>query len=625
MNQIRVPFSLVTALLGLLFLSIFPAQVFANPLVCPAVFESDNISTGTITYRSTQVNVRTDPFSSPRCEVGSYSQNATTHGARAAIRITPGPPSEVVVFAYFYDGIVNAPDTSVSLSCVGGTDYLGLSHIDEIPENTDTNCTATYANPTRSDTFTFSVRGEFVSIPGFTRYERTIGIQTLTSIDLQPLTATLSGFSGQMNGPVTVTTTFSTEIDASSFTLADFNTTGLTLSNLSTGNPPTPADFPQSYTFTATPTAATVSLSLPANAVSGYTGSDNLASNILSGTYDNIAPVITPPANISQDTDPGLATASVTFSASVSDNLGEVIAPIFTIGPTLISSPYVFPLGTTTVTINAADSFGNDATEVSFDVTITDNEAPTVAITGLPPGFSGTPDLDMTITFSEDVSGFDASDLLITNATVLPLTGGPAVYTGTIQPTGTGDISVSVPQDAATDGAGNGNNASTSVLLTIDSSCGTSNGGTFTSAPVSNLCLAGNASTVSGAGPWSWDCTSNSGGATASCSADIQSYAITTAGSPGEGGVISCTPNPVDHGGSSSCTATANNGFRFEYFSGACIGETCVLNNVTGTQNVTANFSFLLSAVGIPTLSIWALFALAGLLGGLGVGRMRKN
>lgn len=76
----------------------------------------------------------------------------------------------------------------------------------------------------------------------------------------------------------------------------------------------------------------------------------------------------------------------------------------------------------------------------------------------------------------------------------------------------------------------------TSIIYTYDASgntitkvtagvvngvCGSANGGTFTTEPAANLCNAGNPTTVSGSGPWSWKCTGISGGSSASCSAKI--------------------------------------------------------------------------------------------------------
>ena len=60
----------------------------------------------------------------------------------------------------------------------------------------------------------------------------------------------------------------------------------------------------------------------------------------------------------------------------------------------------------------------------------------------------------------------------------------------------------------------------------VNGACGSSNGGTFTSAPTTNLCSAGTASAVTGTGPWTWSCAGSGGGTTASCSAQLQSSPV---------------------------------------------------------------------------------------------------
>jgi hypothetical protein len=56
----------------------------------------------------------------------------------------------------------------------------------------------------------------------------------------------------------------------------------------------------------------------------------------------------------------------------------------------------------------------------------------------------------------------------------------------------------------------------------VNGACGSANGQKFTTAPTSDLCTTGIQTTVSGSGPWSWNCVGSSGGSTASCSADIK-------------------------------------------------------------------------------------------------------
>lgn len=68
-------------------------------------------------------------------------------------------------------------------------------------------------------------------------------------------------------------------------------------------------------------------------------------------------------------------------------------------------------------------------------------------------------------------------------------------------------------------GANGGTNASCSAPLLVTGQCGAANGVGVTKAPTTNLCSAGTASTVGGTGPWNWSCTGANGGGNASCSA----------------------------------------------------------------------------------------------------------
>jgi hypothetical protein len=67
-------------------------------------------------------------------------------------------------------------------------------------------------------------------------------------------------------------------------------------------------------------------------------------------------------------------------------------------------------------------------------------------------------------------------------------------------------------------------------------------------------------------------------------------YAIAATASPIAGGTVTCTPNPVNHGGTATCTASANAGYAFSGYSGDCNGSTCTFQNVTATRNVVATF-----------------------------------
>ncbi|HEX2899847.1 MAG TPA: HYR domain-containing protein, partial [Bacteroidia bacterium] len=89
---------------------------------------------------------------------------------------------------------------------------------------------------------------------------------------------------------------------------------------------------------------------------------------------DNLAPTITCPSNISSNTDPGVCSATVSFTnPSGADNCsGSTTTQIAG-----LASGSTFPAGNTTNTFRVTDASGNTAT-CSFTVDVTDNELPTI-------------------------------------------------------------------------------------------------------------------------------------------------------------------------------------------------------------------------------------------------------
>lgn len=55
----------------------------------------------------------------------------------------------------------------------------------------------------------------------------------------------------------------------------------------------------------------------------------------------------------------------------------------------------------------------------------------------------------------------------------------------------------------------------------VNGVCGASNGQSFSVAPTTGLCNAGNSTAVTGTGPWAWTCTGFHSGTTANCSASV--------------------------------------------------------------------------------------------------------
>src|ERR1044071_2995409 len=89
---------------------------------------------------------------------------------------------------------------------------------------------------------------------------------------------------------------------------------------------------------------------------------------------DNQAPVIACPANISVNNDNNVCGAVVSYVVNSSDNCpGQIVTQIAG-----LASGATFPVGTTTNSFLVTDASGNTAT-CSFTVTVTDNQAPTIA------------------------------------------------------------------------------------------------------------------------------------------------------------------------------------------------------------------------------------------------------
>ena len=158
--------------------------------------------------------------------------------------------------------------------------------------------------------------------------------------------------------------------------------------------------------------------------VYGFTQSDVTVSNgsvtYFSGEYDTWSAEITPAAS---------GTVTVDVPANVAEDgaeLGNVAAPQYSV-------------------------------KADFD-------APTVSISG--PTASQSESFDVTITFSEPVTGFEKADVTAGNGAATALSGSGASYTATITPTASGTVTVDVAANKAVDAAGNGNTAASQFSVT---------------------------------------------------------------------------------------------------------------------------------------------------------------
>jgi hypothetical protein len=76
----------------------------------------------------------------------------------------------------------------------------------------------------------------------------------------------------------------------------------------------------------------------------------------------------------------------------------------------------------------------------------------------------------------------------------------------------------------------------------VDGSCGAANGAAAVTAPTTNLCRVGMVSSVTGTGPWYWSCTGNRFGSTARCSAPLLASPVNGACGSSNGLTLSTAP-----------------------------------------------------------------------------------
>jgi len=281
-------------------------------------------------------------------------------------------------------------------------------------------------------------------------------------------TVSLSTPTNEVAAPFTVTATFSesvTQLNAGEFVVVNGTSSNLTGSGTS-------------WNVTIIPASnGTVSVTLPEGGAIDSDGNINAASSPLNITYT--ANPSAPDVSLSTPEDP--VTNSFVVTATFTEDVTGLDVSDFDVtngtATNLSGGPAVYTVTVTPVASGTVSVFlpssvvldgesnGNNASTI-LNVTYTNPSAPGVTLST--PSDPVSSNFVVTAAFTVNVSGLDAADFDVTNGSATNLTGGPAVYTVTINPTVPGNVSVGLPAGAAQDGDSNVNAAANTLNVTYN-------------------------------------------------------------------------------------------------------------------------------------------------------------
>ncbi|NOQ26233.1 MAG: T9SS type A sorting domain-containing protein [Bacteroidales bacterium] len=245
------------------------------------------------------------------------------------------------------------------------------------------------------------------------------------------------------------------------------------------------ADLGLTYTATIAPTASgDVTIALPANVAQDAAANNNEAATNLVVEADIDAPTV---ALTTLATEPvnGEFDITITFSEETTGLLENEInvtngsvkaSSLVTTDAGITYTATIVPTASGDVTIalpaNVAQDAATNNNEAATNLVVeADLDAPTVALTTLATEpVNG--DFDISITFNEVVSALNETDITVSNGTLKAFStakpAGPSVYTATITPTASGNITIAIAEGVIQDAAGNDNEAATNLVVKAD-------------------------------------------------------------------------------------------------------------------------------------------------------------
>jgi len=361
----------------------------------------------------------------------NFSAGTTKTTAGGTATSIAAPSAEGTYYLYVLDAAGNASPASTA-AIVVDTTAPTLTSVGIASNNSNTALAKT------GDTVTLTfISNENIGTPTVTIGAESGGSVTVTQgSDAKHWTARAALTSSDTNGTVGFSinfndvagnhgTTVSTVTDASSVT---FDKTAPTLSSVSIAS--------NNSSTTLAKSGDTITLS--------FTASESISSPTVTfrsgGNAVNIAPVISNPSGNQW---------TATYIVSSSDSEGTVTYSI---------SGYHDAAGNNGSTVTTGTG------RVSVDLT-----RPTVTLTSGESNPTGSSPFSVTATFSESVTGFDATDITVGNGVAGNVSGSGTTYTFDVTPMSNGLVTVDVGAGSAADAAGNTNTAASRYSITFSS------------------------------------------------------------------------------------------------------------------------------------------------------------
>lgn len=432
--------------------------------VSPAVY------TFTVTPDGTGRGITVDVPSSVAQDLSGNNNSAASQYTMAATDTTP--PSVVL------SGPSTPQDSPFTVMATFSEDVTGF----EIGDIAVDEGTASDLNATSASVYTFTVtpngtgRAITVDVASSVAQDTANNANTAASqfatspFDTTSPSLALTGPTTPQENAFTVTAIFSE--DVSGFEIGDITTGEGTASDLVMVNART-------YTFMVSPNgtgrAITVDVASDVAQDSAYNG-NTAAPQFAIGPADTTPPSVVLTGPTEPQANPYTVTA--TFSENVTGfTLDDVTSSNSTLDNFTAISPSVYTFQVTPdgtgrgMTVDVAAGSAEDAayngntTADQFVLAPFDTTPPSVALTG--PTEPQTDPYTVTATFSEDVTGFELSDVISSNSTLgsfVAVSG--SVYTFTVTPDGTGrGMTVDIAANIAEDAANNGNTVAPQYVL----------------------------------------------------------------------------------------------------------------------------------------------------------------